>query len=630
MKKLYYILIIFIIFVKHAFGIEEDNFSLKFNSELQGHNKTISSLMFSPSSKLLASGDNYGNIIIWDINEVKLLNKLSEHKKQINALSFSPDEKYLFSGGNDKKIIMWNLESAQIFKTFILNQVVKCIAISYDSKKLIAGGKDGKIAIWDIISGKEIKILEEAHENAVLFVGFTGDESFRTVGEDRKMKFWEINKSRPIATSIDEFASELNVVVSDPEISSWALGATVVRTEKFHAGIKTWHNIYLKDGSNWADAGTLKGHEYTIRSLSFSPDARYLASAGDGKTLNVWNVEKGRIAVDIKCNSIIYAMHFSLDGEWFAMGDNNIVSLYKVKGVSIVKKVPEFLITAEPDPTPGEKYAIIIGISKYKDKNINSLTYTVTDAQAIYDFLISKKGGFSKDKIRLLLDYNATKVNIEDALKNYLPRNAGKESMALVFFAGHGTPETDLSGYSDDGSEKYIVPYDADLTKISATCFAMSEFSKVFSSIRAKRVIFFIDSCFSGGGAGKEFLPDVLQRTFSSNNKGFRGIIVTSKFLKNLVECPQGYGKVLVTASQANETALELPILKHGIFTYFLLEGLEGKADINNDELVTLSEVYDYLEDKVATLSRKEGGKQTPMMIGSVTGKIIMSTLNTK
>jgi len=218
-------------------------------------------------------------------------------------------------------------------------------------------------------------------------------------------------------------------------------------------------------------------------------------------------------------------------------------------------------------------------------------------------------------------------VNIEDALKNFLPKNTGKDDTVVMFFAGHGTPDTDLTGNSDDGVEKYIVPYDADLTKIAASCIPMSQFSDIFSSIRSKRVVVFLDTCFSGGSAGKSDTPDVLKRTFSSSERSSRGLTITSKFINKLTEGPSGYGKVLLTASQANEQALELPELKHGLFTYYLLDGLSGKADKDGDGYITLNEVYDFLEERVAMESRKAGGKQTPMMVGSITGKIVLSRI---
>jgi uncharacterized caspase-like protein len=78
---------------------------------------------------------------------------------------------------------------------------------------------------------------------------------------------------------------------------------------------------------------------------------------------------------------------------------------------------------------------------------------------------------------------------------------------------------------------------------------------------------------------------------------------------------------VIITASGANEVALELPEpIGHGIFTYYLLEGMGGKADLNGDGVVTVSELYKYVEERVEKHAREVGGKQRPVYKGEVEG----------
>jgi WD40 repeat protein len=603
-----------------------DSISCRIYDEFKGHKAEIMDLAFSPNGGLLASRDLKGDIIVWNVEDGQQLRRIKGPRGEDGALSFAPDSRNLFASGENKAVAAWDVSSGNMIKEYKLGQPVTCIDISPDGRSLIAGGAKGAITVWDIRTGREIKSLKKVHKKKVLHVAFTGFETFRSVGEERSMKSWEISRSEAISTSVDEFDSELKVVSCDPAVSSWAFGTVVVRMKKGHSGIKEFHNIYLKDGVTLARTGTLKGHDLRIKALSFSPDGAYLASGGDGKTINIWNLESGQISADINFGAKLTALSFSQNGKWFAAGgESQLVTLYEIKGVSGQEEIPEAVMVAEPDRTPGEKYAVIIGVSKYKDSRICSLKYTGADARAFYDFL-TKNAGFSRDKIKLILDQNASKMNIEDAFKNFLPRNAGRDDTVIIFFAGHGIPDTDLTGRADDGMEKYIVPYDADLDRVAASCYPMSEFSNVFSSLRSRRVIFFIDSCFSGGGAGSECLPDALKRTFSAKQQGFRGISITPNFINNLTKGPQGYGKVLITASQSNELALEIPELGHGLFTYYLLEALSGHAD-NGDGFITLKEVYNYLEERVAMRSRKAGGKQTPMMAGAITGKIVLRAI---
>lgn len=62
--------------------------------------------------------------------------------------------------------------------------------------------------------------------------------------------------------------------------------------------------------------------------------------------------------------------------------------------------------------------------------------------------------------------------------------------------------------------------------------------------------------------------------------------------------------------------SIELPELRHGILTYYLIEGLKGAADLNQDGIVTVQELYEYVEAQVSKKSRTAGGNQHPMMKG--------------
>ena len=146
----------------------------------------------------------------------------------------------------------------------------------------------------------------------------------------------------------------------------------------------------------------------------------------------------------------------------------------------------------------------------------------------------------------------------------------------------------------------------------------MAEVKTIFNRIEAERLVFFIDSCYSGAAGGRTFLSQKLKT---------RGLQISRKFLDNSVA--QGSGRIIITASRPNEKSLELDSLRHGVFTHFLLEGLRGKADVNKDNIVHLREAYDYLEIKVSEMARNIGGNQHPVMVGSFSGKIILSRSKT-
>jgi len=82
---------------------------------------------------------------------------------------------------------------------------------------------------------------------------------------------------------------------------------------------------------------------------------------------------------------------------------------------------------------------------------------------------------------------------------------------------------------------------------------------------------------------------------------------------------------VIITASGANEISVEDDDLKHGVFTYYLLEGLKGKADFDRDGIITVDEAYTYVSSNVPVAT---GQAQHPVKKGSVEGQLIMGIVN--
>ncbi len=65
-----------------------------------------------------------------------------------------------------------------------------------------------------------------------------------------------------------------------------------------------------------------------------------------------------------------------------------------------------------------------------------------------------------------------------------------------------------------------------------------------------------------------------------------------------------------------------MPELGHGLFTHFLVQGLRGAADLDRDGIVSLQEIYQYLEQQVSQKSRAMGGNQHPVMKGEMEGML--------
>jgi hypothetical protein len=246
-------------------------------------------------------------------------------------------------------------------------------------------------------------------------------------------------------------------------------------------------------------------------------------------------------------------------------------------------------------------WAVVIGINNYP--HIRPLKYAVNDAELFYDYLI-QYNHIPKENVTLLLNQEATLIQLRSTLGTHLKNKAGKEDMVIIFFAGHGATERDLMSPDGDGLEKYLLPYDVVPGDLYATALPMREISHIFKRIQSERLVFFADCCYSGASGG---------RTIGLS--GTRANI-SEAFLERIAS---GKGRVIITASEANEVSTEKNEIQHGVFTYFLVEGLKGKADINRDGLVTVDEVYDYISKQVPQAT---GQEQHPVKKGTVKGQL--------
>jgi uncharacterized caspase-like protein len=248
----------------------------------------------------------------------------------------------------------------------------------------------------------------------------------------------------------------------------------------------------------------------------------------------------------------------------------------------------------------GQRWAVVVGISRYQHggRDLANLRYADRDAKAFYEFLISPTGAnFPKTNIRFLMNEEATLANLKDALYVFL-QNAIEEDLVIIYFAGHGSPEP------ANNENLYLLAHDTDPRRLPSTAFPMWDIETALSRyIRAERVVLIADACHSAG-IGSGFATRAI--TVEGNP--------VNRYLMQLAK--SGRGRAIFTASEAGEQSQESKNWGggHGVFTYFLLEGLKGKADADKDGIVTLGEAMDYTDERVRRATRN---KQHPDTSGN-------------
>ena len=247
-----------------------------------------------------------------------------------------------------------------------------------------------------------------------------------------------------------------------------------------------------------------------------------------------------------------------------------------------VEKIEEPVLT----PTlSGQSYAVIVGISKYPNLPEKlQLQFAERDAQSIYTILISPEGGnFKAENVKMLTGGQATLANIRREIGTWLPSVAKDDDRVLIYFAGHGFL------FRGKG---YLAPVDfaLDENKPASTGYPMDELGSVIGSkIHAKWKILLTDACHSGAISPED-----------------------TASLNQVLSNPSQSSLFSLTASRDREQSFESPDLQggHGVFTYYVVKGLEGEADSPpRDGKITADELAEYVHTQVRLATE---GKQNP------------------
>lgn len=238
-------------------------------------------------------------------------------------------------------------------------------------------------------------------------------------------------------------------------------------------------------------------------------------------------------------------------------------------------------------------YAVIVGVARYL--HMQSLNYTDDDAYRMYAFLKSPQGGALPDsQVVILIDESATRGKVIKAMDKVFQK-ANENDMILFYFSGHGEKEgllpIDYNGYDNVLEHKTI--------------------KKKLNQSKAKYKLCITDACYAG--TMEETLNEKAKKTESQR---------ISDLYKQL---DKNVSLALFMSSQAQETSVENAGLRQGIFSHFLLRALKGEADKNKDKMVTLAEVYKFVQGNVKFYTSQY---QTPVLVGdNVKEDLVLSVI---
>ena len=201
----------------------------------------------------------------------------------------------------------------------------------------------------------------------------------------------------------------------------------------------------------------------------------------------------------------------------------------------------------------------------------------------------------------MLIDDKATRSQALKAFKLWLPKIAGKGGKDIhIFFAGHGLA-------SDNGEDLYILPQDGESSLLEDTAISRVELISLINKVNPRSVTMFFDTCYSGQTRDERMLVASLRPI---------------RIVADEQETPDNF--TIFTASNYDQTSGSIEEAKHGMFSYYLMKGLEGNADNNKDKKITNGELIAYLKSNVSQEAFTQNREQDPMLAGDP-DKVLMS-----
>lgn len=285
----------------------------------------------------------------------------------------------------------------------------------------------------------------------------------------------------------------------------------------------------------------------------------------------------------------------AMDGYGNTLNKSMVVKGQTVSNTKVLDKLnPENLKKA----APRDAVAIIVGIQDYK--RLPKADFANDDARAFHDYAV-RALGIRPENIKMLIDGEAEQVEILSAFKSWLPSYVKKDKTDVyVFYSGHGLP-------SADGKSLFLLPQNGHKDFLAETGIDQNSLVAALAAAKPKSVTLFIDSCYSGSSRSGETLlasaRPIALKTSASN------------FPSNFT---------VISASSMDQMSSSSPDLKHGIFSFFVMKGLEGDADQNKDGKITAGELQTYLSDVVPRQAMRMNRKQEPQLVGDADRVLVL------
>jgi WD40 repeat protein len=249
---------------------------------LKGHAAWVLAVACAPDGRLLASGDEQGEVRLWDAATGAERGRWQAHEFGVNGVAFSPDSRTLATCGGDGRTRFWDIatRAEEISLKGHHDDAVWALAFSPDGKTLATASIDKSVRLWNTATG-ELAATLRGHGNWVNAVAFAPDgKKLVSASWDETARLWDLTAQPPASKPLTGH-------------SHWVWAAAFSPDGRRLATASEDKTIKLWDADTGRELRTFSGHTAGVMALAFAPDGRTLASAGGDQTLKLWDSVTG-------------------------------------------------------------------------------------------------------------------------------------------------------------------------------------------------------------------------------------------------------------------------------------------------------------------------------------------------